>query len=161
MDYINKQECMSDFYKVKVEFFVNTKCQEQLLVSAITGTNIDSKVKLYFKSAFGINPLSILSVKKSEIVCFLGNPDADFLYICKLEFICTNMEKPKRRVIAVGANTINKALEAIDKAFEDITTIKKLILSERQLKILEYNDEIEYIDYVVEGIVRCDMSYVE
>lgn len=53
---------MNDFYKVKVEIFVNTKCQEQLLVSTNTGTNIDSKVKLYFKSAFGINPLSILSI---------------------------------------------------------------------------------------------------
>lgn len=151
---------MSDFYKVKVEYFVNAKCQELLLVSATKGTNIDSKVKSYFKSAFGIESLSILSVKKSDVVCFLGNPDADFLYICKLEFICTNMETPKRRVIAVGANTINNALEAIDKAFDDITNIKKLILSERQLKILEYNNEIEYIDYVVDGIARSDMSYV-
>lgn len=125
------------------------------------GHKIDSKVKSHFKSAFGIESLSVLSVNKSDIVCFLGNPDADFLYICKLEFICSNLEKSKRRVIAVGANTINIALETIDKAFDDITNIKKLILSERQLKILEYNGEIEYIDYIVDGIARSDMSYIQ
>lgn len=144
-----------------MEFLVNTKCQEQLLVSATSDINIDSKVKSYFKSNFRIESLSILSVKKSNVTCFLGNPDADFLYICKLEFICSNLEKSKRRVIAVGANTINIALETIDKAFDDITNIKKLILLERQLKILEYNDEIEYLDYTVDAIALSDMSYIK
>lgn len=40
-------------------------------------------------------------------------------------------------------------------------SIKKLLLSELQLKTIEYNSEIEYIDYEIDEIVRSEMSFIQ
>lgn len=151
---------MKEFYIVKVNFFVNSDYQEKLLVAKSEDISIESKVRLYFQT-FDIKNIEIFSTKKSTIAFFLGNPEADKLYVSKIRFIGTNIAKPKQRTIAVGANSIQIACKIIDNAFEDIQSIKKLLLSELQLKTIEYNSEIEYIDYEIDEIVRSEMSFIQ
>lgn len=151
---------MSEFYIVKVNFFFKSDCQEKLLVSKSLCDSIESKVRLYFQS-YDIDNIDIISSKKSAISFFLGNTEADKLYICKLRFIGSNIDKPKQRSIAVGANSVYEACEIIDAAFDDIHSIKKLLLSELQLKTIEYNNLMEYIDYEIDEISRSDMDYIK
>ena len=49
---------MKEFYMVKVNFFVNSDCQEKLLVAKSEDNSIESKVRLYFQT-FDIKNIEI------------------------------------------------------------------------------------------------------
>lgn len=73
-------------------------------------------------------------------------------------FICNGLDVPKKKNIAVGADKIIDAINIIDHAMEDIDTIKHVLLSERQLKTLEYSKPIDYIDYEIESLLKSEMD---
>lgn len=133
-------------------------CDDTILVLADTESEAIEKTNKFF-SYYG-TIIEILYLKSSNICCFIGNPKAYNLYIGKLNFIGSNMEKTKSRSVAIGANNIKEAINAVDKAFEDLSSIKHLLLTERQLKTIEYNEAMSYIDYELVGVEKSKNDHI-
>lgn len=146
------------FYKIDIRYCNTPICNEKLLISAKSEEEAIIKTGNYFDSV-GVNA-DVISVRKSTICCFLGDTDAPMLYVGKVIFIGSNMEHQKQRSIAIGANTLMEAIDKINDIFEDISNIKHHLLSELQLKEIEYWEEMKYIDYEIIGITRTDMEYI-
>ncbi len=146
------------FYNVYIEFKQEPFGIDAILVLADSGMEAIEKTNKFF-SSFGV-PIEIISLKSSAICCFLGNPKACSLYICKMYIIGSNMEHEKKRSMAICAENMKEAIIYIEKAFEDISSIKHQLLTERQLKTLEYNEEMSYIDYALEQMKLYDNIYI-
>lgn len=146
------------FYNVNIELKQGPFGKDAILVLADSEMEAIEKTNEHF-SSFEV-PIEILSLKSSVICCFLGNPNACSLYICKMGIIGSNMEHEKKRRMAICAESMKEAITYIEKAFEDISSIKHQLLTERQLKTLEYNEEMSYIDYALEQMTLYDNIYI-
>ena len=146
------------FFRVKVKYTCNPTATGMLLVRAQNEYHAIEKVIEDCRS-YGIS-IEIISINKSTCCGFLGHTETSYLYVCKIEFIGSNMEYSKRRNFAIGANDISEVCGIVKDAFEETSYIKHYLLSERQLRSIEYRDEINYIDYVIRSIVELDMDYI-
>ncbi len=147
---------MESYYKVSVTFDGDKSSNVDFLVSATSEKDAFCKTTEYFAN----NPIKIDigKAKLTTISRFLGSWDSSWFYTVKIKFICTGLEVCKERTLAVGADTLIDAINIVDQAMEDIHTIKHFLLSERQLKSLEYHKPIDYIDYIIEGLMRSNIE---
>lgn len=147
---------MQSYYRVSVTFNGDKDSNVDFLICSNSEKEAVYKTAKYFLD--NSITIDISKVTRTSICGFLGSWDASWLYIVKIMFICNGLEIPKKKTIAVGADKIIDAINIVDHAMEDINTIKHVLLSERQLKSLEYSEPIDYIDYEIEGLLRSEMD---
>lgn len=147
------------FYYVNIEFQQEPCGKDTILVFADSEIEAIEKITKFYAS-FGTTQLEILSVKNTSICCLLGNPKASGLYIGTLVFVGSNMERDKRRNIAIQANGMKEAISYVEKALEDVSSIKHKLLTERQLRTIEYYEEMSHIDYGLARLVSYEKFFL-